>query len=553
MPQDQTHGVLPPSFPPPTYWPAIIVIQASAAVQPVPSRALYDGLANTLVSDYDDQVLMIRVVRGRGKPTFNGDENPAQLLLKVPRDDIKATKAISKAVSEYGPKYSSSFLDASELGYPFVDHMVQHLGQTELPEGLFRRLIQLTPLRHGAPEREPEVSGDWRVLLTQLLGPMPAVGPLSKRAVLRKMMKRLKRRMTYSGREPRGDEYPNHDREPEVVRIRVSWPTSGDVSNASISGDLSRWGRAVTNRRVGLALGGSGAWGYAHGALIDRMTLQTADLPEGDSRKVHFEKLIPHLGERKLEDVKVPVDLIAGASSGTLVGAYYATNGNEGIKLMIQNGCRYQYAMIGAMITSTFLEAAVAVDTGFVGLDELECMLFPVTTNLAANEAEFITQSDVPWGVRASCTAPGVFASTIAQDAVYVDGAVSDNVPALLVDWLGADLVIATNPLPPPREIHLKAPKNAFLRFLREFNPLIRAWEIAASSALMFHKVGDYEATQYIIFDPPSAAFPLTSTFMFCNAAEIYENVMKEESFQKTVALTKLAWTELSKPRVVTS
>ncbi len=58
---------------------------------------------------------------------------------------------------------------------------------------------------------------------------------------------------------------------------------------------LSRWGRTVTGRNVGLALGGGGAWGYAHIPLI-----------------------------RALHARGVPIDVVTGASFGSVVGAYMA-------------------------------------------------------------------------------------------------------------------------------------------------------------------------------------------------------------------------------------
>ena len=54
----------------------------------------------------------------------------------------------------------------------------------------------------------------------------------------------------------------------------------------------------MTDRRVGVALGGGGALGFAHIPLLEA-----------------------------LDRFEVPIDMISGVSFGSLVGAYYASYG----------------------------------------------------------------------------------------------------------------------------------------------------------------------------------------------------------------------------------
>src|SRR5262249_48648054 len=61
---------------------------------------------------------------------------------------------------------------------------------------------------------------------------------------------------------------------------------------------FARLARVVNGHTVGLALGGGGAWGYSHVALL-----------------------------RNLEDQGVPIDYIAGTSFGAVVGGLYAVGG----------------------------------------------------------------------------------------------------------------------------------------------------------------------------------------------------------------------------------
>jgi predicted acylesterase/phospholipase RssA len=71
---------------------------------------------------------------------------------------------------------------------------------------------------------------------------------------------------------------------------------------------LGRWARAVTFRRVGVALGGGGAWGWAHVSLLSGMA---------------------RMG--------VPVDIISGVSFGATAGAFYGIAGDAGLAYLVEH------------------------------------------------------------------------------------------------------------------------------------------------------------------------------------------------------------------------
>src|SRR5262249_42730924 len=70
-------------------------------------------------------------------------------------------------------------------------------------------------------------------------------------------------------------------------------PTLADLG-ATDRASLARAVRALGRRRVGLALGGGGAFSFVHVALIEGLLAR-----------------------------QIPIDLVAGTSGGSLVGAYY--------------------------------------------------------------------------------------------------------------------------------------------------------------------------------------------------------------------------------------
>src|SRR5262249_14418551 len=112
-----------------------------------------------------------------------------------------------------------------------------------------------------------------------------------------------------SGPKGQGIPYCCARTRPSSCRVRLDFPALARLDRpavgalpASTRETLERLARALTRRRVGLALGGSGAWGYASAALI------------------------LELGERGM-----PIDLVGGVSSGALIGAYHCAAGAEGI------------------------------------------------------------------------------------------------------------------------------------------------------------------------------------------------------------------------------
>jgi len=505
-------------------WPAVVMVQPAAGIGRVPLRGMIEGLARCLVEKHGDDVLVMDVERGSEPHDVEPGPGPHRLVVDVPDAPVLAGAAVVAALNAHALKHAYTLIDASALGRDSIDALVAFVGGAELDQRLSRRLARLTRTAPGtrpAVEEIKTLPAGWTVVRTELLAPSVA-GSLGAAELARHAVRRLRERFGRRPTETCGEPHPDRTekpsvRRPEEVRVRLSFSDTAEDTSTDVGGDFSRWARALTGRRVGLALGGSGAWGYAHAALIDA-----------------------------LEEKGMPIDLITSASSGSVIAAYYSVLGASGTERAIERGWRLEWAVKAATLSSALLELAVAADTGFPTLDQLEVMFYPVVTNLSTMDTEFITHASVPWGVRASSTAPGFFGSTVTSDAIYVDGAVTENVPARLAHHLGANLVIATNPLPPPSVL---PPSRFFSRTLYELNPFFRLDQFMASIELMFHSVGDEEAEGYICYDPPPSSFPLFGTFDFKKARSIYENVRREAEFQATIDKAQKRWDRLAKAR----
>ena len=178
--------------------------------------------------------------------------------------------------------------------------------------------------------------------------------------------------------------------------------------------------------RIGLALGGGAARGFAHIGVI-----------------------------KALEAQGIVADVVAGTSAGSLVGALYAA-GNNGFELH-----RLALAMDESTITDWMLplrgvfrgEALQGYVNRIVGNRPIEKLGKPfgaVATDLKSGEAIVFQRGNVGMAVRASSSVPGLFQPVTINGREYVDGGLVSPVPVKAARGLGADFVIAVDLSPDP-------------------------------------------------------------------------------------------------------
>ena len=175
--------------------------------------------------------------------------------------------------------------------------------------------------------------------------------------------------------------------------------------------------------RIGLALGGGAARGFAHVGVI-----------------------------QVLEEAGIKVDLVAGTSAGSLVAAIYAS-GKNGTQLQ-----QVSEAMEEAMLTDWTLplfnrgmlrgEAMARYVNTQVAGRVIEAMPLPlgiVATDLNSGEAILFRRGDTGSAVRASSAVPSVFQPVKISGHEYVDGGLVSPVPVRSARAMGAELVIAVD------------------------------------------------------------------------------------------------------------
>jgi NTE family protein len=207
--------------------------------------------------------------------------------------------------------------------------------------------------------------------------------------------------------------------------------------------------------RIGLVLSGGGARGIAHVGVLE-----------------------------VLEKLRVPIDAIAGTSMGAVVGGLYASGlspdqieatiksinwqgafrdrppredltlrrkqEDENFLVKFPIGIKGGRPVLptgliqGQSLTEMLrrLTLPVARSTNF---DDLPTPFRAVATDLETGEEVDMGSGDLTSAMRASLSAPGVFAPVERGGRLLIDGGVSDNVPVDVARAMGVDVVIVVN------------------------------------------------------------------------------------------------------------
>lgn len=229
-----------------------------------------------------------------------------------------------------------------------------------------------------------------------------------------------------------------------------------DGGAAAVAGNSCPQRDGDTSRpRIGLALGGGGARGVAHISVL-----------------------------RKLEELQVPVDCIAGTSMGSLVGGLYAAGVplDELEQLVLEADWKQLFddsiprrersyrrkqddreglATLGLGLGRRGLRAAPGVLQGerilslfqrktlhvaaVRDFDRLPIPFRAVATDLNTGQAVELGSGSLAQAMRASMSLPGIFQPVRIDGRVLIDGGIAEQVPVDTVRRMGADVVIAVD------------------------------------------------------------------------------------------------------------
>jgi len=173
--------------------------------------------------------------------------------------------------------------------------------------------------------------------------------------------------------------------------------------------------------RIGLALGGGAARGFAHIGVI-----------------------------QVLEENGIKVDYVTGTSAGSLVAALYAS-GKNGTSLAaladnMDESAFTDWAFPGrGLIRGEALARFVRENTGGRLIEQMRVALGIVATDLDSGQPILFQIGDPGVAVRASSAVPAVFTPVRIGAREYVDGGLVSPVPVRFARQMGAELVIAVD------------------------------------------------------------------------------------------------------------
>jgi len=267
--------------------------------------------------------------------------------------------------------------------------------------------------------------------------------------------------------------------------------------------------------RIGLVLGGGGARGGAHVGVL-----------------------------RVLEELRVPVDAIAGTSMGAIVGGLYAaglsaaqieeqlTGIDWGLvfnnkpprrdieyrrkqddphllvkfELGFHDGrFRFPAGVIGAHRPNLLLKMLTLPAAAVADFDSLRVPFRAVATDLGTGEMVVLRRGDLPAAILASLSIPGVFPPVEIDGRYLVDGGVVRNLPVDVVRAMDVDVVIAVDVgTPLARAEDLGSAVGVYAQTLTIFtrrNADSQLRDIRAADMLVTPDLGLIRATDFHLID----------------------------------------------------
>ncbi len=175
--------------------------------------------------------------------------------------------------------------------------------------------------------------------------------------------------------------------------------------------------------RVGLALSGGAARGIAHVGVL-----------------------------RALVENGIPIDAIAGASAGSLIGGCFAAGLSiERLEKMAatfrwRHTARLSFSRLGLQ-SNARMEKFLRANLPVTRFEDLPIPFAAMVTDLRKGSLiVFRDTGDVPFAIRASCAIPFVYAPVKDRDGrLLIDGGIVKNLPISETRALGADICIAVD------------------------------------------------------------------------------------------------------------
>ena len=179
------------------------------------------------------------------------------------------------------------------------------------------------------------------------------------------------------------------------------------------------------NYKIGVALGGGAARGYAHIGVLNA-----------------------------INELNIPISYVAGTSIGSFIGALYASGNLKTFEKEVRSRNSFMKDVLfkldpvfpklsimnGNEVIRIFKEI-----TDINTFEELNIPLTTVATDIVNNVKIESNKGDLINAIKASIAIPGVLTPTYVNDNLCVDGGLIDPVPLQSIIDMGSDRTIAVN------------------------------------------------------------------------------------------------------------
>ena len=180
---------------------------------------------------------------------------------------------------------------------------------------------------------------------------------------------------------------------------------------------------AAPRIKIGLALGGGAARGWAHIGVL-----------------------------QALNEAGIRPDIITGCSIGAVVGGCYAAGKLGPLEVFARSLTRRRILGLldfhiggSGLIGGDRLRKLLEMDLGLLRIEDLPARFAAVATELGTGHEVWLTRGSLVKAMRASYALPGVFEPVRIQGRLLMDGALVNPVPVTLARAFEADLVICVN------------------------------------------------------------------------------------------------------------
>lgn len=175
--------------------------------------------------------------------------------------------------------------------------------------------------------------------------------------------------------------------------------------------------------KIGLALGGGGAKGYAHIGII-----------------------------KSLRDSGINIDVVTGTSIGAFIGAIHAGNQIDKLEDYVK---KITFGKLPKILSPAFSrlgllsgDYAKKLLDEFLDVQNIEELSIPlgvIATDINNGETVTFTSGSIKDAIRASIAIPGLITPVLLGERFLVDGGATEPVPVEAARNLGADVVIAVD------------------------------------------------------------------------------------------------------------